>query len=177
MWLEIKQDVARHGRGGLRSWLSALTKLSFQVTLSYRFSSAVRKKPLGRVFSKLFNLYANLISGCYISERAKIAGGLYLPHPTGVVIGEDVVIGENSTIYQNVTLGSSNLKASAYPTLGQGVIVFANAVIIGRVNIGDRARIGAGAIVLKDVPAEQYAVGNPARIIKPREVVEAPPAQ
>lgn len=170
MWREIKQDVARHGRGGLKNWLLAATRISFQVTLSYRFSSAARKLPLGGILSRLFNLYANLVSGCYISERASIGGGFYLPHPTGIVIGEGVIIGKNSTIYQNVTLGSSNLKASSYPTLGEDVTIFANAVIVGRLSIGDRARIGAGAIVLKDVPSEQYAVGNPARVIAPRQM-------
>lgn len=168
MWREIKQDVARHGRGGLRNWLLAATRIGFQVTLAYRLSAAAREIPLGGILSKVINFYANLISGCYISERAEIGGGLYLPHATGVVIGEGVIIGKNSTIFQNVTLGSSNLKAAAYPSLGEDVTIFANAMVIGRVRIGDRARIGAGAIVLKDVPSERYAVGNPARVIAPR---------
>lgn len=165
MFKELRRDVAPSGSPSIRQWLSALTRISFYLLLAYRFSAAARRWPLGRVFIVFSNFFARLFSGCYISERAQIAGGLKMPHPTGIVIGEDVRVGSDVTIYQNVTLGSSDRGAGSYPTIGDNVIIFANAVIVGRVNIGEGARIGAGAVVLKDVPAHATAVGNPARVL------------
>lgn len=88
-----------------------------------------------------------------------------MPHPTGIVIGEGVIMGRNATVFQNVTIGSGDLGAGAYPVIEDNVTIFANAVIVGAIKIGDGAKIGAGAIVLKDVPAGRTAVGNPARLL------------
>ena len=164
----LKADIARHGRGGLHSLLAAFSKISFHVVLSYRISNSIRGKGALKPIRTIVNNYARILSGCYISEGASIEGGIHLPHPTGIVIGEKVKIGQRATIYQNVTLGSSDRGASAYPIIGDDVTIFSNAVIVGKINVGDRAKIGAGAIVLQDVPADCVAVGNPAKILGPR---------
>jgi serine O-acetyltransferase len=108
--------------------------------------------------------------GCYLSPHAQIAPGLSLPHPTGIVIGEGVVIGPDCTIYQQVTVGgrrAGDQARRAYPRLANDVLVFAGAKIMGEIEIGRGAIIGANAVVLQDVPAGCTAVGVPARVIAP----------
>lgn len=87
------------------------------------------------------------------------------PHPIGLVIGRNVVIGEGCTIYQNVTIGVKDIKKLEYPSIGNNVIIYASAIIIGNVKIGDNSIIGAGCIVTKDVPENKVALGSPMRII------------
>lgn len=89
----------------------------------------------------------------------------FLPHPIGIVVGKNVVLGMNCTIYQNVTIGVGNNKNEQYPIIGDNVIIYANAIIIGGVVVGDNAVIGAGCIVTKNVPADKVAVGSPIRIL------------
>lgn len=164
MWSDLKQDVARKGHGA-RAWAKAFTKIDFHVLLGYRLCRALQRSGAGRIIVVILQIFPRVLSGCYISAKASIAGGLHMPHPTGVVIGEGVVLGRNATIFQNVTIGSGDLGAGAYPIIGDNVTIFANAVIVGAIRIGDGAKIGAGAIVLQDVPAGRTAVGNPARLL------------
>lgn len=101
--------------------------------------------------------------GCYISERSIIGKSLCLPHPVGVVIGEGVVIEDNVSIWQHVTIGSHG-KSDApqkYPYVAQGVKIFAGAVIIGNLKIGENSVVGANAVVLSDVKPNAVAVGVP----------------
>ncbi len=95
---------------------------------------------------------------------ARIGPGLLLPHPVGIVVGDDVEIGDNATIYQHVTLGQRGARDQSYPVIGHNVVIYAGAVIIGNITIGDGAVIGANAVVTGDVPAGATAVGIPARI-------------
>jgi serine O-acetyltransferase len=91
------------------------------------------------------------------------------PHPIGIVIGMKVEIGFDCTIYQNVTIGTKDTEhflTASYPQIGNNVTIFPNAIIIGNIIIGNNATIGAGSIVLNDVPENSVVVGNPARLIK-----------
>ena len=110
------------------------------------------------------------VCGADVPTNANLGGGLIMLHPNGVVIHPDAVIGPNCLILQQVTLGTGPLPG--LPRLGGNVDVGAGARILGGVTIGDHARIGANAVVIKDVPAGATAVGIPARIIQekaPRE--------
>ena len=111
---------------------------------------------------------ARFFTGIEIHPGATLGRRVFIDHGMGVVIGETAEIGDDCTIYQGVTLGGTSLTRGAkrHPTLGKGVIVSANAQVIGGFTIGDGARIGASAVVLKPVPASATAVGNPARIIQ-----------
>ena len=108
------------------------------------------------------------VSGAEIPISTKIGGGLLIPHPNGIVIHPDVTIGPNCLIFQQVTLGS-NYRGT--PRVGARVDIGAGAKILGPIQIGDYAVIGANAVVLEDVPAGATVAGIPARVIR------APPDQ
>ncbi len=120
-------------------------------------------KWLGRFVSHL----GRMLTGIEIHPGATIGRRVFIDHGMGVVIGETAVIGDDCTIYQGVTLGGTSLVRGAkrHPTLERGVIVGANAQVLGGFTVGEGARIGGGAVVLKPVPPGATAVGNPARII------------
>lgn len=103
------------------------------------------------------------VTGADIPINSKIGGGLLIPHPNGIVIHPDAEIGPNCLFFQQVTIGHG---ACGVPSLGGHVDVGAGAKLIGRIKIGDHARIGANAVVTKDVPAYATAIGVPARIVK-----------
>lgn len=105
----------------------------------------------------------SVITGAEIPLNTQIAGGLLLPHPNGIVIHPNVKIGPNCLILQQVTLGS--VEHGGTPTIGGHVDIGAGAKVLGAISIGDHAKIGANAVVLIDVPANQVAVGVPARIL------------
>ncbi|MCL7027417.1 hypothetical protein MKW94_023730 [Papaver nudicaule] len=106
------------------------------------------------------------VFGVDIHPCAKIGHGILLDHATGVVIGETSVVGNNVSILHNVTLGGTgNVSGDRHPKIGDGVLIGACTSILGNVKIGEGAKIGAGSVVLKDVPARTTAVGNPARLL------------
>ena len=106
-------------------------------------------------------------TGVEIHPGATIGKGLVIDHGMGVVIGETTVIGDNCTLYQNVTLGGTGKDTGKrHPTLGNNVLVGSGAKVLGPFNVGDNARIAAGAVVLREVPPNATAVGVPARIVR-----------
>jgi serine O-acetyltransferase len=106
------------------------------------------------------------LTGVEIHPGATIGKGLFIDHGMGLVIGETSEIGDNVTLHQGVTLGGTGKeKGKRHPTLGNNVYVGVGAKILGAVSIGDFARIGAGAVVLNDVPAHATAVGVPAKVV------------
>jgi serine O-acetyltransferase len=118
---------------------------------------------LGRFVSHL----SRWATGIEIHPGATIGRQVFIDHGMGIVIGETAEIGEGCTIYQGVTLGGTSLAKGAkrHPTLGRAVIVGAGAKVLGGFTVGDGARIGSNAVVVKEVPPGATAVGNPARIL------------
>ena len=121
---------------------------------------------------------SRLITGIEIHPGAKIGKRVFIDHGLGVVIGETTEIGDDCTIYQGVTLGGTSLYKGAkrHPTLESGVVVSAGAKILGGFTVGQNARVGSNAVVLKEVPAGATAVGIPARIVRadlPANAIEA----
>ncbi len=119
---------------------------------------------LGRFTSHI----GRFLTGIEIHPGATIGRRVFIDHGMGIVIGEMTEIGDEVTIYQGVTLGGTSLVKGAkrHPTLARGVIVGANACILGGFTVGEGARVGSGAVVTKPVPPGATAVGNPARIIE-----------
>jgi serine O-acetyltransferase len=121
-------------------------------------------KWIGRFISYL----ARIITGIEIHPGAIIGRRVFIDHGFGVVIGETAVVGDDCTIYQGVTLGGTTLVAGAkrHPTLERGVIVGAGAQVLGAFTVGEYAKVGSNAVVIKPVPAGATAVGNPAHIVR-----------
>ena len=106
------------------------------------------------------------LTGIEIHPGATIGRRFFIDHGMGVVIGETAEIGDDVTLYHGVTLGGTSWKeGKRHPTLGSGVVVGAGAKILGPIHIGDNAKIGSNAVVVKDVPAGMTAAGIPARIL------------
>lgn len=106
--------------------------------------------------------------GCFVQSGARIGPGLKLPHPVGIVIGAGARIGSNCTIYQQVTVGGArrgDYQANRYPCIGNDVVLYAGARLLGDIRVGDRVEVGANAVVRSDVPDDSIAVGLPARAI------------
>ena len=121
-----------------------------------------------RWLARFISHIARFLTGIEIHPGATIGRRVFIDHGMGVVVGETAEIGDECTIYQGVTLGGTALVKGAkrHPTLGRGVIVGANSQVLGGFTVGDGARIGSGAVVVKPVPPGATAVGNPARIIQ-----------
>ncbi|QWD61594.1 serine O-acetyltransferase [Polynucleobacter sp. MWH-UH25E] len=119
--------------------------------------------------ARFLSMFSRLITGIEIHPGAKIGRRVFLDHGLGIVIGETTEIGDDCTIYQGVTLGGTSLYKGVkrHPTLGKGVVVSAGAKVLGGFTVGDGARIGSNAVVLKEIPAGATAVGIPARILHP----------
>ncbi|AXK38697.1 serine O-acetyltransferase [Crenobacter cavernae] len=104
------------------------------------------------------------VMGADIHPAAAIGEGIMLDHGTGVVVGETAVIGDNVSLLQGVTLGGTGkVHGDRHPKIGNGVLIGANASILGNIEVGDGAKIGAGSVVLEDVPPHTTVVGVPAR--------------
>ena len=119
--------------------------------------------------ARVLSMISRFITGIEIHPGAKIGRRVFLDHGLGIVIGETTEIGDDCTIYQGVTLGGTSLYKGVkrHPTLGKGVVVSAGAKVLGGFTVGDGARVGSNAVVLKEIPAGATAVGIPARILHP----------
>jgi serine O-acetyltransferase len=117
--------------------------------------------------SRFISHIGRFLTGIEIHPGATIGRRVFIDHGMGVVIGEMAEVHDDCTIYQGVTLGGTSLVKGAkrHPTLERGVIVGANACVLGGFTVGEGARVGSGAVVTKPVPAGATAVGNPARIV------------
>jgi len=135
----------------------------------YKLSSrlwALRLHWLGRLVSHL----GRWLTGIEIHPGATIGKRVFIDHGMGVVIGETAEIGDDCTLYHGVTLGGTTWnKGKRHPTLGTGVVVGTGAKILGPIRIGDGAKVGSNAVVVKDVPDEATVVGVPGRIVEASE--------
>lgn len=126
------------------------------------------------LLARFFALVARLLTGIEIHPGARIGRRFFIDHGLGVVIGETAEVGDDCTLYQGVTLGGTSWRAGKrHPTLGDDVVVGAGAKVLGPLDIGEGARIGSNAVVVKDVPAHATMVGIPARVA--RIAAETPP--
>jgi serine O-acetyltransferase len=121
----------------------------------------------GRILlPRLISQISRFLTGIDIHPGAKIGEGLFIDHGTGVVIGETTEIGNNVTIYQGVTLGGTGKeKGKRHPTVGNNVVISTGAKVLGNIKIGDNAKIGAGSVVLREVPPNTTVVGIPGKIV------------
>lgn len=119
--------------------------------------------------ARLISQRASRRTGIEIHPGAVIGNGFFIDHGTGVVIGETAEIGDNVSLFHGVTLGGTGSgHGKRHPTVGNNVTIYAESMLLGPINIGDNAIVGAGSVVLKDVPANATVVGAPARVVKIR---------
>jgi serine O-acetyltransferase len=116
--------------------------------------------------ARALSQFARWLTGVEIHPGATIGRRFFIDHGMGVVIGETAEVGDDVTLYQGVTLGGTTLNpGKRHPTIGNGVVIGGGAKILGNIHIGDNCRIGAGSVVLRDVPADSTVVGVPGHII------------
>ena len=115
---------------------------------------------------RMISNFGRFVTGIEIHPGATIGEGLFIDHGTGIVIGETAELGKNVTLYQGVTLGGTGKeKGKRHPTIGNNVVVASGAKVLGSFTVGDHAKIGAGSVVLKPVPAYATVVGIPGRVV------------
>ena len=149
---------------------------SFHALVFHRLAQGAWRRGW-RLSARVLSNIARFLTGIEIHPAATIGRGLFIDHGLGVVIGETAEIGDDVTLYHDVTLGgvlpsvnsAAQVGVKRHPTLGNGVIVGSGAQILGPITVGEGARVGANAVVTKDVPEGVTVVGNPARIVMPKD--------
>lgn len=161
---EIK--VVRERDPAIHSSMEVLLYPSFKAMLHYRIAH--------RLYEKKHYFLARWVSqravrktGIEIHPGAQIGKNFFIDHGNGVIIGETAVIGDNVTLYQGVTLGGTGKETGKrHPTVGNNVMISAGAKVLGSFTIGDNSKIGAGSVVLEEVPPNSTVVGVPGRVVK-----------
>lgn len=147
------------------AWEVVLTYPGFHARQIHRLAHTLHRAGL-RLPARVVSAIGRLVTGIEIHPGAEIGEGLFIDHGMGVVIGETAEIGDDVTLYQGVTLGgTSRLREKRHPTLRDGVVVGAHAQLIGAIEIGEGARVGAGSVVISDVPPYSTVVGVPGRSV------------
>lgn len=172
MFKNLRADIraAKLNDPAARNW--------FEILLTYSGVHALYWYRIAHFFHKIkFKLLARIISqttrfftGIEIHPAAKIDGGVFIDHGSGVVIGETAEVHRGTVIYQGVTLGGTGKeRGKRHPTVMENVTLSAGAKVLGGFTVGKGAKIGAGAVVLKEVPPYATVVGIPGRIVRIRE--------
>ncbi len=172
MWFKnLREDVkaAKRNDPAARNALEILLTYSGVHALSWyrvaRFFYKIKLKLLARMISQ----FARFLTGIEIHPAAKIEGGVFIDHGAGVVIGETAEVHKGTVIYQGVTLGGTGKeRGKRHPTIMENVTISAGAKVLGGFTVGEGAKIGAGAVVLREVPPYATVVGVPGRIVRIR---------
>lgn len=164
----VKEEirVIRERDPAIHSSMEVFLYPSFKAMMHYRFAH--------KLYGKEHYFWARWISqravrktGIEIHPGAEIGEGFFIDHGHGVIIGETTIIGKNVTLYQGVTLGGTGKEqGKRHPTVGDNVMISAGAKILGSFTIGENSKIGAGSVVLEEVPPNSTVVGVPGRVVR-----------
>ena len=164
----IKEEirVVRERDPAIHSNMEVFLYPSFKVMLYYRLAHKLYLKR--RYFlARWVSQKGVRKTGIEIHPGAQIGKGFFIDHGNGVIIGETTVIGDNVTLYQGVTLGGTGKEqGKRHPTVGNNVMISTGAKVLGSFKIGDNSKIGAGSVVLEEVPPNSTVVGVPGRVVK-----------
>lgn len=172
MWFKnLREDVkaAKRNDPAARNAFEILLTYSGVHALSWHrvayFFHKIKLKLIARMISQM----ARFFTGIEIHPAAKIEGGVFIDHGAGVVIGETAEVHKGTVIYQGVTLGGTGKeRGKRHPTIMEDVVLSAGAKVLGGFTVGKGAKIGAGAVVLKEVPPYATVVGIPGRVVRIR---------
>lgn len=172
MFKHIKEEFAviQERDPSIKSPMEVILYPSFKVMISYRRAHKLYLK--GHYFwARWISQRAARRTGIEIHPGATIGKGFFIDHGTGVIIGETTIIGDNVTLYQGVTLGGTGKETGKrHPTLEDNVMVSAGAKVIGSFTVGKNSKIGAGSVVIEEVPPNCTVVGVPGHIVKQNNV-------
>ena len=164
--IEEMIDVIKEKDPAIRSNIEVILYPSFWAVINHRIAHSFYKKKhffIARAISQI----SRGLTGIEIYPGAQIGKSFFIDHGMGVVIGETAEIGDNVMLYHGVTLGGTGKdKIKRHPTVGDNVLIGAETIILGPINIGSNTKIGAGSVVLEDIPANVTAVGSPTKIVR-----------
>lgn len=166
----VKNDPAFPG--GIRGILEViLCYPGFHAVLAHRLLHFLHVRLKVPVLPRFLGQIVRWWTGIEIHPGATVGKGVFIDHGMGVVVGETAVIGDNVTIYQGVTLGATGNERGTkrHPTVAEGAFIGSGARILGNITVGAHSRVGAGSVVVKDVPSGATVVGVPARIVRQRD--------
>ena len=168
----IKEEIRiiRERDPAIHSSMEVFLYPSFKVMLHYRIAH--------KLYLRKHYFWARWVSqravrktGIEIHQGAKIGKGLFIDHGNGVIIGETAELGDNVTLFQGVTLGGTGKEhGKRHPTVGNNVMICSGAKVLGSFKVGDNSKIGAGSVVLEEVPPNSTVVGVPGRVVKRNNV-------
>lgn len=171
LWATLKEDLSCvfQRDPAARSTLEVLTTYpGVHAILAHRLSHRLWQNGW-RFAARFLSFLSRTLTNVDIHPGATIGHRFFIDHGAGVVIGETAEVGDDVTLYHGVTLGGTSWnKGKRHPTLADGVVVGAGAKILGPISIGERVRVGANSVVVKDVPADRTVVGVPGRIVDTR---------
>lgn len=155
LFRKIREDlrVCTHRAGASGFFSALLFSPGFMLILRHRIASELYSRGiLGRLLGRILWRLNIFSFGCHISLKADIGGGLLMPHPVAIVIGDGVIIGDRATIYQSVTIGAASKTRLTYPRIESGVTLYPGCVVVGAIKVGCDVVVGANCFVRQDVP-------------------------
>ena len=172
MFSRIKEEIAvvfERDPAARNTWEVITCYPGFHALLMHRVAHALWDGGL-KWLARFVSHWGRWLTGIEIHPGATIGRRFFIDHGMGVVIGETAEIGDDCTLYHGVTLGGTSWnKGKRHHTLGKGVVIGAGAKVLGPITVGDHAKIGSNAVVVKDVPAGATAIGIPARVVESQE--------
>ncbi|NLM38765.1 MAG: serine O-acetyltransferase [Firmicutes bacterium] len=169
VWERLKRDIQaiKERDPALRSsWEILFAYPGFHAIQMHRIAHFLYKRRL-YVLARLISAITRFFTGIDIHPGAQIGAGVFIDHGVGVVIGETAVVKDNVTLYQGVVLGGTGKeRGKRHPTIEENVVVASGAQVLGSFTVGANSRIGAGAVVLQEIPPNSTAVGVPARVVR-----------
>ncbi|MGQ9467311.1 MAG: serine O-acetyltransferase [Anaerolineae bacterium] len=169
MWQRIREDIQaalRNDPAARSAWEVFFCYPGVHALWIYRVAHFLWNRRL-HFLARLVSHIGRAWTGVEIHPGARIGRRVFIDHGMGVVIGETAEVGDDVILYQGAVLGgTSRQKAKRHPTVGNGVVIGAGAILLGPITVGDCARIGAGSVVIRSVPAHATVVGVPARIAR-----------
>jgi len=165
-YVKEEMQIIKERDPAIKSPMEIFLYPSFKAIIRYRIAHRLYKNK-HYFLARWYSQRTARKTGIEIHPGATIGRGLFIDHGIGVVIGETAIVGDNVTLYQGVTLGGTGKEhGKRHPTIGNNVMISAGAKVIGSFTVGENSKIGAGSVVLSEVPPNSTVVGVPGRIVK-----------